>query len=204
MAQTTPVVVSYSAVQGRWGACFSSCFSNPCTVAQFPSYGSDRMTWGLWLSPLSWWRLWRYRHTNWPIDGPPPVHRQRGQWCRNTVHKGTAWHHNQTTVCRLLCCIQHPTATHPCRETLHLLPPEPPADLWITDFKVRKSFVNILVTATGSPRGCVLSPLLFILYTDGSRSTHPDCHLVKYADDTVLSLLPGPSHHHSSINRPWS
>ncbi|XP_060758310.1 uncharacterized protein LOC132868975 [Neoarius graeffei] len=45
--------------------------------------------------------------------------------------------------------------------------------------------------------GCVLSPLLFILYTDECRSTYPNCHLVKFADDTVLlSLLSGPSLHH--------
>ena len=43
----------------------------------------------------------------------------------------------------------------------------------------------------------MLSPLLFILYTDDCRSTQPQCHLVKYADDTVLlSLLSGSSQHH--------
>ena len=64
---------------------------------------------------------------------------------------------------------------------------------------VNNTFSDLSLTSTGSPQGCVLSPLLFILYTDDCRSTHPDCHLVKYADDTVLlSLLSGPSHHHSS------
>ncbi len=46
----------------------------------------------------------------------------------------------------------------------------------------------------------MLSPLLFILYTDDCRSTQPNCHLVKYADDTVLlSLLSGPSQHHGPV-----
>lgn len=40
----------------------------------------------------------------------------------------------------------------------------------------------------------------FILYIDDCRSTHPDCHLVKYADDTVLLfLLSGLLHFHSSV-----
>ena len=37
-------------------------------------------------------------------------------------------HYSQTTVCRLLFCIQHLTATYPCRDTLHPLQPGPPAD----------------------------------------------------------------------------
>lgn len=46
----------------------------------------------------------------------------------------------------------------------------------------------------------MLSPLLFILYTDDCRATQPNCHLVKYADDTVLlSLLSGPSQHHGPV-----
>ena len=68
--------------------------------------------------------------------------------------------------------------------------------LWISDFltnRSQKMLVNntssdVLVTSTGSPQGCVLSPLLIILYTDDCRSTHPDCHLVKYADSPVLAL----------------
>ncbi len=36
-----------------------------------------------------------------------------------------------------------------------------------------------------------------MLYTDDCRSTQPNCHLVKFADNTVLlSLLSGPSQHH--------
>lgn len=33
------------------------------------------------------------------------------------------------------------------------------------------------------------SPLLFILYTNDSKSIHPNHHLIKFADDTVLLSL---------------
>jgi hypothetical protein len=78
---------------------------------------------------------------------------------------------------------------------------------WIMDFltdrsqrvRVNNTFSDLRHTSTGSPQDCVLSPLLFILYTDDCRSTQPQCHLVKYADDTVLlSLLSGPSQQHGS------
>jgi len=39
-----------------------------------------------------------------------------------------------------------------------------------------------------------------VLYMDDCRSTHPDCYLVKYSDDTVLlSLFSGPFHHLGSV-----
>lgn len=80
--------------------------------------------------------------------------------------------------------------------------------LWILDFlsnrtqkvRVNNIFSDLRSTSTGSPQGCVLSPLLFILYTDDCRSTQPNCHLVKYADDTVLlSLHSGPAQHHGPV-----
>lgn len=77
--------------------------------------------------------------------------------------------------------------------------------LWILDFLTKRSqrvLVNHtlsdnLFTSTGSPQGCVLSPLFFILYTDDCRSVQPNCHCVKFADDTVLlSLLSSNVQHH--------
>lgn len=69
---------------------------------------------------------------------------------------------------------------------------------WVIDFltnrpqhvRVNGSISNSKLTQTGSPQGCCLSPLLYILYTDSCRSAHEDRYLVKFADDSaLLSLL---------------
>jgi hypothetical protein len=66
--------------------------------------------------------------------------------------------------------------------------------LWIEQFLTSRSqYVkfngtnsDILVTNTGAPQGCVLSPLLFTLYTGDCKCTQPTNQLFKYADDTAL------------------
>ena len=66
--------------------------------------------------------------------------------------------------------------------------------LWIIDFLTNRShriFVNgcfseLSLTCTGSPQGGVLSPLLYILYTDDCRSNHLNRFLVKFADNSAL------------------
>ncbi len=43
--------------------------------------------------------------------------------------------------------------------------------------------------STGAPHGCVLSPLLFSLYTNDCTSKVPSIKLLKFADDTTLISL---------------
>ncbi|KAK3532060.1 hypothetical protein QTP86_006807 [Hemibagrus guttatus] len=65
---------------------------------------------------------------------------------------------------------------------------------WITDFLTdRRKFVRLGThvsdlqhISTGSPQGCVLSALLFSLYTNGCTSGHQSVKILKFADDTTL------------------
>uniref|UniRef100_A0A8C2CQ77 Reverse transcriptase domain-containing protein n=1 Tax=Cyprinus carpio TaxID=7962 RepID=A0A8C2CQ77_CYPCA len=69
---------------------------------------------------------------------------------------------------------------------------------WITSFltdrqqlvRLGKFMSNSCSTNTGAPQGCVLSPLLFSLYTNDCTSKDPSVKLLKFADDTtVIGLI---------------
>ncbi len=65
---------------------------------------------------------------------------------------------------------------------------------WILDFlPVRSQVVRMgnntsspLTLNTGAPQGCVLSPLLYSLYTHDCAATHSSNIIVKFADDTMV------------------
>ncbi|XP_058032301.1 complement factor H-like isoform X3 [Ahaetulla prasina] len=56
--------------------------------------------------------------------------------------------------------------------------------------KLSKITSNTCTISTGAPQGCVLSPLLFSLYTNDCISNDPSVKLLKFADDTtVIGLI---------------
>ncbi len=65
---------------------------------------------------------------------------------------------------------------------------------WIQDFltgrpqvvKVGQFTSNSIILNVGAPQGCVLSPLLYSLYTHDCVSSHSSTSIIKFADDTVV------------------
>ena len=55
--------------------------------------------------------------------------------------------------------------------------------------RVGQALSSLLTTNTGAPQGCVLSPVLFVLYTADCRSKEDGNVMVNFADDTSLSGL---------------
>ena len=65
---------------------------------------------------------------------------------------------------------------------------------WIMDFlsnrpqrvRMGERTSSTLILNTGTPQGCVLSPLLFSLFTHDCYPIHPTNTIVKFADDTTI------------------
>ncbi len=61
-----------------------------------------------------------------------------------------------------------------------------PLHVWQQLVRLGKFSSSTRTTSTGAPQGCVLSPLLFSLYTNDCTSKDPSVKLLKFADDTTL------------------
>ena len=68
---------------------------------------------------------------------------------------------------------------------------------WLLDFlldrpqvvRVGKMLSDSRILNTGAPQGCVLSPLLFTLFTNDCVSHVPSVHVIKFSDDTTIEGL---------------
>lgn len=73
---------------------------------------------------------------------------------------------------------------------------------WLLDFltqRVQRVLSSGLISSTGSPQGCVISPL-YILYTNDCCSQHDNRHILKFADDSVIvSLLNSHKNEHGPV-----
>ena len=55
--------------------------------------------------------------------------------------------------------------------------------------RIGEALSNVLVTNTGAPHGCVLSPVLFTIYTADCRNKEESNLQIKFADNISLTGL---------------
>ena len=69
---------------------------------------------------------------------------------------------------------------------------------WILEFltcrpqfvKLNNSISEVIVTNTGAPQGCVMSPTLYTIYTNDCKVINDGTKIIKFADDSsVLGLI---------------
>ncbi|XP_068098274.1 L-amino-acid oxidase-like [Hyperolius riggenbachi] len=81
---------------------------------------------------------------------------------------------------------------------------DPTLRAWIKDFltnrmqqvKLGNCYSSVRTINTGAPQGCVLSPLLFSLYTNNCTSSVDSVKVIKFADDTTIIGLIGSNGEH--------
>ena len=56
-------------------------------------------------------------------------------------------------------------------------------------FLVNNTICSVKVVFTGSPQGCVVSPLIIILYTNNCSSTCPNRYFIKYTPYQTNSFI---------------